>query len=391
MDARKECHNPTMTTQLSFRFITSLQGISAAHWNALCGDDYPFSRYEFLAALEQSGSVGKGTGWQPQHLMVYNSDELIAAMPLYSKSHSYGEYVFDWSWADAYKRYGFDYYPKLINAIPFTPCSGSRLLLKDASRLAELLPLILDAIKHHAQSLNASSWHCLFPSAELSAHLSAAHISQRVGTQFHWYNRDYKSWDDFVGAMNSRKRKNINKERRAVAEQAIRFETKAAQTITAEDWQLFYRLYCNTYLKRSGHTGYLTEAFFTLLGEHFAQHCLLVIAYQQDQPIAAALFFTDSQTIYGRYWGCLEEHEFLHFETCYYQGIEYAINHGLQRFDGGAQGEHKIARGFEPVMTYSNHWLARPDFQQAIDNFLDAEKLSIENYMKEAEGYLPFK
>lgn len=391
MDVNQECHNQAMTTQFTLSFITSLQTVSAAQWNALCDDDYPFVRYEFLAALEQSGSVGKGTGWQPQHLVVYKDDELIAAMPLYIKTHSYGEYVFDWSWADAYKRYGLNYYPKLITAIPFTPCSGSRLLLKDSSRLAELLPLMLDAIKHHAQTLNASSWHCLFPSAEVSAHLSDMNFSQRVGTQFHWYNRNYKSWDDFVGAMNSRKRKNINKERRAVAEQAIRFETKAAQNITAEDWQLFYRLYCSTYLKRSGHAGYLTEAFFTLLGECFAQHCLLVIAYQNDQAIAAALFFTDSQTIYGRYWGCLEEHEFLHFETCYYQGIEYAIKHGLQRFDGGAQGEHKIARGFEPVMTYSNHWLARPDFQQAIDNFLDAEKVSIENYMAETKAYLPFK
>jgi predicted N-acyltransferase len=380
-----------MTTQFNFRFITSLQTISAAHWNALCSDDYPFVCYEFLAALEQSGSVGKGTGWQPQHILVYDSDELIAAMPLYLKSHSYGEYIFDWSWADAYKRYGLPYYPKLINAIPFTPCSGSRLLLKDVAHLPTLLPLLLNAIKDHAQAINASSWHCLFPSAEISALLSVQHISQRIGTQFHWYNRGYKTWDDFIGAMNSRKRKNINKERRAVVEQGIRFETKVGENIAAEEWQLFYLLYRNTYLKRSGHTGYLTEAFFALLGEHFSQHCVLVIAYQKGNAIAAALFFIDCQTIYGRYWGCVEEHEFLHFETCYYQGIEYAIKHDLQRFDGGAQGEHKIARGFEPVKTYSNHWLARPDFQQAIDHFLREEKLSIEHYIEAAKGYLPFK
>ena len=380
-----------MTIQLTITFITSLQAVSAQQWSSLCGGEYPFVRYEFLAALEASGSVGKGTGWQPQHLVVFEGDELIAAMPLYVKTHSYGEYVFDWAWADAYNRHGLNYYPKLISAIPFTPCSGSRLLLKDSARLPELLPLMLAAIKNHAQTMNASSWHCLFPSADLSAQLGAEKISQRSGAQFHWYNRGYKTWDDFVGSMNSRKRKNINKERRAVAEQAIRFETKASENITVEDWQLFYRLYCNTYLKRSGHTGYLTHAFFTLLGEHFAQHCLLVIAYQQDQAIAAALFFTDSETIYGRYWGCVEEHEFLHFETCYYQGIDYAIKHGLQRFDGGAQGEHKIARGFEPVKTYSNHWLAQPDFQQAINNFLDAEKSSIENYIEDAKGHLPFK
>jgi predicted N-acyltransferase len=376
---------------MQISFIDTLSAITPQAWNQLCVDDYPFVRYEFLQALEKSGSVGKGTGWQPQHLVVHEGDELIAAMPLYIKTHSYGEYVFDWAWADAYKRYGFNYYPKLINAIPFTPCSGSRLLLKNPARINELVPSIIAAIKTHAQSINASSWHCLFPPVELSAQLVNEKIAQRVGVQFHWFNRDYKNWDDFTAAMNSRKRKNINKERRAVAEQGISFVSKTAAEISAEDWQLFYLLYCNTYLKRSGHTGYLTETFFQLLREQFAENSLLIIAYQKDEAIAAALFFIDSKTVYGRYWGCIEEHEFLHFETCYYQGIEYAINHGLQRFDGGAQGEHKIARGFEPVITYSNHWLARPDFQQAIDNFLLAEKTSIEHYAEDAKSYLPFK
>jgi uncharacterized protein len=372
-------------------FVDTLSTISAHAWNELCADDYPFVRYEFLAALEQSGSVGTGTGWQTQHLLVHEGDELIAAMPLYIKTHSYGEYVFDWSWADAYKRYGLEYYPKLISAIPFTPCVGARLLIKNSVQQRELLPNIIAAVKNHAQKIHASSWHCLFPLVDVSAQLVGENIAQRVGVQFHWYNRDYKSWDDFVGAMTSRKRKNINKERRVVAEQGISFVTKTGQDISALDWKLFYQFYCSTYLKRSGHTGYLTDAFFQLLGKEFAQHCLLIIAYQQDQPIAAALFFIDAKTIYGRYWGCAEEHDFLHFETCYYQGIDYAINHGLQHFDGGAQGEHKIARGFEPVMTYSNHWLVRSDFQQAIDNFLDAETTSIKHYIEATKGYLPFK
>lgn len=376
---------------MQISFIDSLSAITPQAWNSLCAGDYPFVRYEFLQALEKSCSVGEGTGWQPQHLVVYEGDELVAAMPLYSKTHSYGEYVFDWAWADAYKRYSFHYYPKLISAIPFTPCVGARLLLKNSEREQELLPLIVAAIKNHARNIHASSWHCLFPSPELSTRLASEKISQRVGVQFHWFNRDYKSWDDFTAAMNSRKRKNINKERRAVVDQGIRFVTKAGTDISAEDWQLFYMLYCNTYLKRSGHTGYLTEAFFQLLREQFASYSLLIIAYKNAEPIAAALFFIDSKTIYGRYWGCVAEHEFLHFETCYYQGIEYAIKNGLQRFDGGAQGEHKIARGFEPVMTYSNHWLERSDFQQAIDNFLAAEKTSIEHYAEDAKGYLPFK
>ena len=376
---------------MQITFISHIAQINAAQWNALCSDDYPFVRYEFLHALEVSGSVGKGTGWLPQHLVIHEGDELIAAMPLYIKSHSYGEYVFDWSWADAYKRYGMDYYPKLINAIPFTPCTGARLLLKNANQQSEFLPQMVKAIKNQAEKLNASSWHCLFPTQELSRELESLKISQRIATQFHWFNRDYKSWDDFVGAMNSRKRKNINKERRAVAEQGITFVAKTAEEISSEDWQLFYQFYCNTYLKRSGHTGYLTEAFFNVLRENFAENCLIIIAQHETQPIAAALFFKDSKTIYGRYWGCVAEYDFLHFETCYYQGIDYAIKNNLQRFDGGAQGEHKIARGFEPVTTYSNHWLARAEFQQAIDHFLASEKPSVELYVQDAKTYLPFK
>ncbi|GGY83949.1 hypothetical protein GCM10011613_31070 [Cellvibrio zantedeschiae] len=375
---------------MQITFISQIAEIGAERWNALCAEDYPFVRYEFLHALETSGSVGAGTGWQAQHLVAYEGDELIAAMPLYKKTHSYGEYVFDWSWADAYKRYGLNYYPKLINAIPFTPCSGTRLLSKNTKREAELLPAIVAAIKNQALNINASSWHCLFPSAELSALLVEQNISQRLGAQFHWFNRDYKNWDDFVATMTSRKRKNINKERRIVAEQGIDFIASRAQEINKEDWKLFYQFYCNTYLKRSGHTGYLTETFFELLRENLAEHCLMIIARKANQPIAAALFFVDSKTIYGRYWGCLAEYDFLHFETCYYQGIEYAIKHGLQRFDGGAQGEHKIQRGFEPIATYSNHFLVREDFQQAINRFLESEKPSVELYIQDAKTYLPF-
>lgn len=378
-----------MQAAMHISFIQSLGQVSAAQWNGLCAGDYPFIRHEFLIALERSGSLGDG--WLSQHLLVHEAGELIAAIPLYLKNHSYGEYVFDWSWADAYQRYGFRYYPKLVTAIPFTPCSGPRLLVKDASLLPQLLPAMVAAVQTLAKELNASGWHCLFPLQELSQRLHDLHLAQRQGAQFHWFNRGYKNWDDFVAAMNSRKRKNINKERRAVAEQGINFVHKTGRAITADDWQLFYSFYRNTYLKRSGHAGYLTKDFFIQLGETCAEHCLLVIARQQDKAIAAALFFIDSNTIYGRYWGSLAEYDFLHFETCYYQGIDYAIQHKLARFDGGAQGEHKIARGFEPVMTYSNHWLARADFQQAINQFVTAERDSIANYIADATQYLPFK
>jgi len=377
---------------MQISFIESLSAIDPQAWNQLCADDSPFVRFEFLQALEISASVGKGTGWLPQHLLVHGDDQqLIAAMPLYLKSHSYGEYVFDWSWADAYSRYGLNYYPKLVTAIPFTPCTGARLLVKDVGLQSELLPAIVAAIKLQVQKLGASSWHCLFPFKGLSEDLVTQGISQRIAVQFHWFNRGYNSWDDFAGAMTSRKRKNINKERRVLVEQGIGFAVKEGKSISLEEWQLFYQFYCSTYLKRSGHTGYLTEAFFRLLREQLADCCLMVIAQHRQEPIAAALFFKDSKTIYGRYWGCVAEYDFLHFETCYYQGIEYAIKNGLERFDGGAQGEHKIQRGFEPITTYSNHWLARTDFQQAIDHFLTSEKLSVELYSQDAKTYLPFK
>ncbi|MES2824968.1 MAG: GNAT family N-acetyltransferase [Pseudomonadota bacterium] len=380
-----------MSTNFKFAFIDSLQSVDAARWDALCPDDYPFVRHSFLSALEESGSVSQEQGWQPQHLLIEEGDVLIAAVPLYIKSHSYGEYVFDWAWADAYKRYGLNYYPKLISAIPFTPCSGIRILIADAEKQSALILLIVTAIKKRAQELNASSWHCLFITKDISEQLLASATVQRIGCQFHWFNRSYKSWDDFVATMTSRKRKNINKERSKVNEQGITFLTKEAADINPDDWKLFYQLYCNTYLKRSGHNGYLTEQFFNLIGKNFSSAVVMVIAQHENKSIAAALFFKDNITLYGRYWGCLEEYDFLHFETCYYQGINYAIKKGLQRFDGGAQGEHKIQRGFEPIITYSNHWLMRDDFQQAISNFVDQEAEGVQAYSADAKNNLPFK
>jgi uncharacterized protein len=381
----------TMPINFRFTFIDSLQAIDAARWDALCPDDYPFVRHDFLSALEESGSVSQHKGWQPQHLLIETGDTLIAAVPLYIKSHSYGEYVFDWAWADAYKRYGLNYYPKLISAIPFTPCSGTRILIADTAKQFELIPLIVTEIKKRAQELGASSWHCLFISKEISEQLIASVTVQRIGCQFHWFNRSYKSWDDFVATMTSRKRKNINKERSKVTEQGITFLTKEGAEINAADWKLFYQLYCNTYLKRSGHGGYLTEHFFNLIGRNFSSAVMMVIAQHKHRSIAAALFFTDSNTLYGRYWGCLEEYDFLHFETCYYQGIDYAIAKGLRRFDGGAQGEHKIQRGFEPIITYSNHWLVHDGFQQALSNFAEQEAEGVDAYSVDAKNNLPFK
>jgi uncharacterized protein len=379
------------TKQYRVTFIASLGDISAHLWNSLCASNYPFCRHEFLYCLELSGSVSQRAGWLSQHLLLWCDDKLIAAMPLYVKSHSYGEYVFDWAWADAYKRYGLDYYPKLVSAIPFTPCTGVRVLCAENIIVADVMLHIVPAIKAHAEYLKASSWHCLFPSPSESALITQHNTCQRLGCQFHWYNRGYESWDDFVNTMTSRKRKTINKERRHVHEQGIEFTVKEGVAIGEEDWQLFYQLYCNTYLKRSGHKGYLTELFFTLLGQHCAAQLVMIIAQQQQHTIAASLYFKDETTLYGRYWGCLEEYNFLHFETCYYQGIDYAIKHRLQHFDGGAQGEHKIQRGFEAIITYSNHWLMHEGFQQSITHVVQQEADSVRAYQQDALQYLPFK
>jgi predicted N-acyltransferase len=391
---------------MDIEFVSSIHAISSAEWNGLCTTDYPFIRHEFFAALEDSGSTGTDTGWQPHHLLMRVDGQLIGAVPLFIKTHSYGEYIFDWAWADAYQHHGYNYYPKLVNAIPFTPCYGERWLGFEAQVLEERtfeeqdfkkpidaspVDAVVEALARECVRLGASGWHCLFPRAQLHQRLTQSRLAARAGCQFHWFNQGYHSFDDFVGRMSARKRKNINKERRQVAAQGFHFETKAGAQITAADWDFFYSLYRHTYAKRSGHTGYLTREFFHRLGESLPDNTLLIIARRDAAPVAAAFFLRDQTTLYGRYWGCLAEYDFLHFETCYYQGIDYAIAHKLQRFDGGAQGEHKIQRGFEPVATYSNHWLVHPGFRAAITDFVDAEAQGVNEYMKAACRHLPFK
>lgn len=372
-------------------FISSIHAINADEWNALCATDYPFIRHEFFAALEDSGSTTAAKGWQPHHLLVREKNQLVIAIPFFLKTHSYGEYVFDWSWADAYHRHGLNYYPKLTNAVPFTPCYGSRWLCAAGIELEQYLAAIVVRLEQECGHLGASGWHCLFPDAELNAQLSAAGAISRSGCQFHWFNRNYKNFGDFLATMTARKRKNIVKERRQVQTQHFEFVLKEGQQICAADWDFFYELYCSTYLKRSGHEGYLTRLFFHKLGDSLPEHTLMIVAHHKRKPVAAALYLRDSGTIYGRYWGCLQQFDFLHFETCYYQGIDYAINQGLQRFDGGAQGEHKIQRGFTPIATYSNHWIAHPAFSTAIKHFVAEETEAIEQYMNEAKNLLPFK
>lgn len=384
---------------MQIRFINSIHEIAATDWDNLCPEDYPFVRHAFLAALEDSASTVAETGWQPQHLLVYDNNRLIAAMPGYLKTHSYGEYVFDWAWADAYHRYGKDYYPKWISAIPFTPCYGVRLLSEagmTATTRSYLLSTIVTALEAHTTQLSLSGWHCLFPTETESHHFAEQGITRRRGCQFHWHNKNYRDFAEFVAQMSSRKRKNILKERAQVSAQGFSFHVKTGADLQPQDWDIFYQLYRNTYLKRSGHFGYLTAAFFQQLGAQLPHHLVLITATkpspdETQRVVAASLYVCDKNTLYGRYWGCFEEYDFLHFETCYYQGIDYAIAQGLSRFDGGAQGEHKIARGFEPTITYSTHWIADSQFRTAINHFIEQEAEKITDYAQQARAALPFK
>jgi len=373
---------------MQYTFIDSIHRIAASQWNALLEDDHPFVRHEFFAALEDSGSTTAQRGWQPHHLLIWQGSQLQAALPLFIKQHSYGEYVFDWGWADAYARHGYDYYPKLLTAIPFTPCRGPRLL---GSLDAEQLQGMVQTLQSQARALGASGWHCLFPETTLSERLVSLAAPQRLSCQFHWYNRGYRDFDDFLSTMSSRKRKNILRERRQVAQQGFEFEHKRGEQITAADWDWFYQLYQLTYLKRSGHGGYLTPAFFRQLGERMPEQTLMVQARLGEDTIAAALFLFDQSTLYGRYWGCRAEFEFLHFETCYYQGLDFVLARGMQRFDGGAEGEHKLARGFEPRLTTSFHQRMEPAFQEAVQRFVAGERDEVLAYRDAAREHLPYR
>jgi predicted N-acyltransferase len=376
---------------LKIELIDSLSRVAPNDWNAIAGTDYPFTRHEFLYALEHSGAASMDSGWQAQHVLVKHDDTLIAVMPLYLKSHSYGEYVFDWSWADAYRRYGYRYYPKLLCAIPFTPATGPRLCIRAGEDYAEIAAAVIHTLQKKIQKSSYSSLHILFPNTIEHRALAAAGLSQRSGVQYHWHNDGFSDFDAFLATFNSRKRKSLRRERERVAAQGLTLRTLEGSAITAHDWDLFHRFYQTTYAKRSGHGGYLNAEFFQLIGAQIPEHIVMVLAELGGETVAGALYFRDSHTLYGRYWGCLQEFDGLHFEACYYQGIEYCIRHGLQRFDPGAQGEHKIQRGFKPINTYSYHWIEDPQFRAAIDNFLMQESAEIDRYIETASELLPFR
>ena len=370
--------------------INSMSQVDSTSWNQLAGDAYPFLRHEFLLALEQSGSVCQKSGWIPAHLLVLDDDSLIAFMPLYLKKHSWGEYVFDHQWAEAYHQQGIEYYPKWLTAIPLTPCQGTRIVIKESISSLKVTQALLSFIKQLSEQHNVSSWHCLFPTLQEAELLKSLELSIREGVQFQWFNNHYQDFDAFLQTLNTSKRKMIKRERRRIQEQDIRLLRISGAKVSPLQWQIFYNFYSITYLKK-GSQPYLNLAFFQQIAATMGEQLLLVLAFKDDLPIAAALSFIGRETLYGRYWGCDEEYNNLHFETCYYQGLDYCIENGLQRFDSGAQGEHKIARGFEPITTYSAHWLKDKRFAKAIEDFVTEEKIMLARYKQKASTFLPFK
>lgn len=352
---------------------------------------FPFLKTSFLQALSNSGSVGAGTGWHEQHLSIEEAGQTLAYMPTYRKDHSWGEYVFDWAWADAYHRNGLNYYPKLVSATPFSPVTGPKVRFAENVDRVALCARLFDQARDQVIAQNASGWHLLFPDAQTLADFKHPELMHRHGVQFHWFNRDYGSFDDFLAGFVSRKRKMVRKERRAIADQGIAIEIVEGPNIDSHLWRFFHRLYQGTYLKRSGSGGYLTADFFSRIGDTMGENLVMAVAVQNGERIACALYFRDDQTLYGRYWGCVREYEYLHFELCYYQGIDYAIRQKLKKFDAGAQGEHKILRGFEPVATHSLHWISHPGFAEAIARFLERERRDNRAYIASARAVLPYR
>lgn len=372
---------------MSNRFLDRIAHLDTSHTPLSCDHTVPFLEPDFLDLLECSGCVTTASGWQPHHLLLeHNTDATL--LPLYLKQHSMGEYVFDWAWADAYQRNGLPYYPKLLTAVPFTPSTGPRLLGRGDD---DAVDRVVEAVLTEARRLDVSSWHVLFPQEELAAQLEARGLMRRRDVQYHWFNAGYRDFADFLDRMTSRRRKSIARERRKVSEQGLELQRLRGTDITPEHWSLFYRFYSDTYFKRNGSLGYLNETFFQGLSDVLGDRVMLICAERDSHTVAAALFFHDSTTLYGRYWGCLAEYDFLHFEACYYQGIEFAIETGLQRFDAGAQGEHKLLRGFEPIETCSLHWIAHPAFAEAIAGFLQQESKVIDQHLQQALEVLPFR
>ncbi|MFW5432301.1 MAG: GNAT family N-acetyltransferase [Methylophilaceae bacterium] len=377
--AATDSENPTV------QIIGSITNIDAEKWNALTAG-MPLLSHAFLAALETSGSVGKGTGWGPCTLMITQQDRLIGAMPLYIKSHSYGEYVFDWAWAGVYEKSGLAYYPKLLSAIPFSPITSTRLFANNN----EIKLLLIEAIELVMGQHKLSSAHVLFPSDDDAKLFSQLGWMKRTGVQFRWENENYQTFESFLQNLSHNKRKKIHQERKKVAQANVTSRLIKGQDATVEDWDFFYQCYCITYDEHRS-TPYLTRAFFSEISKSMPDNILLIMAEKNGKNIASTLSFYNEDTLYGRYWGATEFVSGLHFELCYYQAQQFCIDKKIKYFEGGAQGEHKLARGFKPRPTCSYHKIANPDFALAINDFLTREANGIAAYTTELEERVPFK
>lgn len=370
--------------------------LTAAAWNQLNTSGYPFMRHEYLAALECHRCAHRQTGWDPCHLSLQASGQLLAVMPLYRKAHSFGEFVFDFSWANAYDRHGLAYYPKLVNAIPFTPVPGPRILCADHKTLAhaglsvtQAQQLLITQAAELAQAQQLSSIHRLYVDDANEPAPEHGYLL-RKGCQFQWRNRNYIDFNDFLASFSSAKRKKARRERQKVQEAGIRIELRRGQELDADSWRQIFPLYASTFLAH-GHAPYMNQAFFEEIARTMGEQMLLVLAYHGSSLIACAITFQDDHALYGRYWGARADYDSLHFELCYYQGIAFCIEHQLSLFDPGTQGEHKLARGFEPTSVWSQHWIADRRFRRAIAEFLMQENAWVDAYMAQMASHSPYK
>ena len=381
---------PDGNEEIAITVVSKISDIKSEDWDACAGTSNPFVSYAFLYALEESGSVTNKTGWLPQHLLINDENgQAVACMPIYLKSHSYGEYIFDWGWAEAYNRAGGNYYPKLQAAVPFTPATGPRMLVREGAS-DRYYQVLMNGVIQLAQKHKASSLHITFPTKDQWDRLGVSGFIKRTSKQFHWENKDYTDFDDFLSELTSRKRKAIKKERRQVLEQGIQLKCLTGKELTEDYWDVFYQYYLDTIDRKWGHS-YLTRDFFSILGKTMSDVAMLVIAEHQGKRVAGALNLIGSDTIFGRNWGCSENFKFLHFEACYYQAIEFAIEKKLKWVEAGAQGPHKIQRGYLPREVYSAHWIADPKFREAVEQFIIQERREVDYEINGLMDYSPYR
>jgi uncharacterized protein len=371
-------------------FHRSIQHLSAAEWNALGADQNPFTRHEFLAALERSHCVGPGSGWEPRYLTLRDAHGLSAAAAAFVKRHSFGEFVFDFAWARGYERLGRRYYPKLTLAAPFTPATGPRLLMRVDRDRDELATRLLAELERHAVSHGLSGVHALFLDEAGRAACARRGWLLRRDCQFHWTNRGYGSFEDYLGTFTAEKRKKARRERRRVAEAGVRIETRLGGELDERLLDRIYELHRDTFL-RHGHEPYLSRTFFSDAARSMPESLMVKLALHGRTVVAAAVFFCSRDALFGRYWGAAAEYHSLHFETCYHQGIEFCIERRIERFEPGTQGEHKVSRGFEPAITWSAHFIADVDFRAAIAEYLEREGAAVEAYAQEVQSHVPYR